>query len=557
MKYFKITIICVALSLFANITKAQELQWMWATQGLGSGSDNVSGMVHDSLGNLYIAGNFTDSVSFGETILTAQGKNDIFLVKYTKDGKVIWAKSAGSTGNDYPSTLAISPDGNLYMAGMIGKEAAFDEKISGEKKQNLFIARYTTEGKIEWITAWQARTGDYITALAADSAGNLYCSGYFEKKLIIDNQHTIQAIGKSDAFAACFNSEGQTQWIKSWGGKGIDKITHIHISDNQLWMTGSCQLSMQIDATNITANESPAAFILRATTEGEIISAEKLAEGNDIHIAKIKPLANGSIAVGGSFSGSLKIENQTMQSFGNHDIFIALIDTSQNIVWQQQVGSYGFDKLYDIIEQPESGIVVTGIYSGVLFIGNDTTSFQCARADLFNLALDNEGAQQWISTTGGRTEQYPAALAQDDKGNIYVAGAFRDTLKIRRSTLSAPKGKYNVFFAKLHRCVHQPLTFICDTIFTEGTALSLQLNGNYETYRWDYGRSNKPTYKVNCSGTYRVSVTDSLKCVYRDSITVKQIPAPPVIQIRAQLEETNNQLYSTRDFALIAKLEED
>jgi hypothetical protein len=200
---------------------SQQLQWQWAIQGTGIHSESVCGMACDSVGNVYVSGHFSDSLQFGETVLHSQGKRDIFLVKFDKNGTILWAKSAGGAGDDYPSAIAISANDAFYLAGIVGEESLFDNvTVKAQKSFNLFVAYYSSEAEAVWANTFSARPSDYITSLSIDTTGNGYFVGYFEKTLHFDEQHTIVSAGKTDAFAVCLNSAGKIQWANRWGGKG-------------------------------------------------------------------------------------------------------------------------------------------------------------------------------------------------------------------------------------------------------------------------------------------------------------------------------------------------
>jgi hypothetical protein len=261
---------------------------------------------------------------------------------------------------------------------------------------------------------------------------------------------------------------------------------------------------------------------LRCTDGGALQYAGKLAEGSSITPMKIRQLSDSSIVVAGHFSDSLRFAARTLYSYGNNDIFAVSVDTIGTIFWQQQAGSVGFDKLYDIIDHPSAAVLLTGLSK---------------YSDVFSLSLSYRGEPQWIITTEGSTEQYPCALTHDKAGNVYIAGLFHDTLRLNQSMLQATKGVEEVFFAKLYHCENRRLVFRNDTVFSEGTALTIELEGIYEAYDWVQGASVAPTYTVTCAQVYQVRVTDSLQCVYRDSITVRQIPTKlDKIQIRAQVD---------------------
>jgi hypothetical protein len=72
------------------------------------------------LGYCYIPGYFkSSSISFGSTILPNNGSStaDLFIIECKPDGDKIWAKSAGSTGDEFANSIAMDTLRNFYIAG--------------------------------------------------------------------------------------------------------------------------------------------------------------------------------------------------------------------------------------------------------------------------------------------------------------------------------------------------------------------------------------------------------------------------------------------------------
>src|SRR5437016_3472502 len=97
-------------------THSQSLNWEWArsakssNMGLGEGYSVAT----DALENVYVAGIYTDSITFGSHVLT--NNETTFLAKYDLSGNVKWA--AGSCGSGiYETSIATDPFGSCYMTG--------------------------------------------------------------------------------------------------------------------------------------------------------------------------------------------------------------------------------------------------------------------------------------------------------------------------------------------------------------------------------------------------------------------------------------------------------
>jgi hypothetical protein len=484
-----------------------------------------------------LTGSFSDVIYFDTLALTPQGGEDIFLLKFTRNGAVSWAKSAGGASADYPTAMAVSASGMIYTAGVNGKDATFDQEKAGGKTFNLFVSRYTADGTLQWVKSFGAKRSDYITAVAADSVGNVYVGGDFERRLQFDEQHVLTALGDADAFVACLDSLGQLQWVNQWGGHGSDRISAIQVHDTTLWIAGQCSAAMNMETITIAPlrDDHTAVFAVRGRLTGEFTQVYAHISGAAVTVNNIISLANGHPLVGGNFSDSLVLGNTALEAYGNHDMFIAAFD-STGVAWQKQLGSVAYDNLFDVLYHSWGHIIVTGLYSAPLLLGEDTVALANPYCDVVTASYNEEGRLQEIIVMGGQGEEFPQALTHDSDGHVFVAGLFRDTTQLRNVTL-ASSGTEEIFLAKLYHCNKNKIIFSCDTVFVEGNTLALGVEGRYGTYEWDRGASLSATYEVVCSKTYQVRVEDSLQCVYRDSIVVRQVPAVPKVQIRAQLPD--------------------
>src|SRR5258707_1392540 len=99
---------------------AQAPSWLWAQSAGGTGQDNVQSISTDAGSNVYVLGYFNSpSITFGTTSLTnaGGGANDLFIVKYDNSGNVIWAKSAGGTGQEFAYGITTDDSDNVYVTG--------------------------------------------------------------------------------------------------------------------------------------------------------------------------------------------------------------------------------------------------------------------------------------------------------------------------------------------------------------------------------------------------------------------------------------------------------
>ena len=146
-----------------------------------------------------------------------QDSHDMFLAKYTSEGDLVFANSAG--GPDYDDeglgVAAISSDGGAIVTGFFEKQAFFGDGSSkitvtaskeSEKTRDVFIARYDALGVPRWVRGMGGPGEDKgnsvsILGTAATVAGSFESNATFGAGI---GGITLTVSGGSDSFVANF-----------------------------------------------------------------------------------------------------------------------------------------------------------------------------------------------------------------------------------------------------------------------------------------------------------------------------------------------------------------
>ncbi len=140
-------------SYFAKYNGNGLLQWV--KQAGGTGLEESAALALDGNENSYITGSFRDVATFGsgeanETMLTATGVSDIYLVKLDKDGVLQWVIGVGNTSFTGGYGIATDADGNIYVVGLYrGADVTFGSGTANETTLSyiggidMFIVKYS------------------------------------------------------------------------------------------------------------------------------------------------------------------------------------------------------------------------------------------------------------------------------------------------------------------------------------------------------------------------------------------------------------------------------
>lgn len=165
---------------------------LWAKKSANAlSSDGILSVATDPSGNVYATGSFiSDEITFGSTTLTNSGSatQDLFVVKYSSSGAVLWAKRVGGAGDDQGNAVAVDHAGNLILTGQFSSSSILVGTTSllndNAPNNDLFVAKYNPSGNVLWVFRSGGADSDYILSLSVDGANQIYAAGYLKSSSI-------------------------------------------------------------------------------------------------------------------------------------------------------------------------------------------------------------------------------------------------------------------------------------------------------------------------------------------------------------------------------------
>lgn len=261
----------------------------------------------------------------------------------------------------------------------------------------------------DWAVQASSNLGEKGTSIAVDEAGNTYICGHFAGTADFQPGIGVTGLtsyGEEDAFVLKLNAAGAMVWAIHLGGLGSDIAKDIALdANNNVYVTGYFEGTADFDPSFGTAN---------------------------------------------------------MTAAGLNDLFIIKLNTNGSLIWNKQTATtaLGNVKAYSIAVDASGHVLTTGLLQGTADFNPGTgTSLLVASSteDCFVLKLTTDGAYEWAYsfgngnvTAGGTSGQ---AIATDTEGNVYVGGAFSNTIDFNSSTVTnnlTSSGKTDAFILKLN-----------------------------------------------------------------------------------------------------------
>ena len=448
MKMTKCLILCLVLLCGAALLGAQAPQWQWAVKAGGMGWNEGHSIAIDSQGNQYVTGHFQGTATFGSYTLTASGRTDVFVAKLDPSGDWLWAVKAGGTRDEIGRGIILDDAGNSWVTGYFTGTATFgSQTLTSSGRTDVFVARLDPSGNWLWAVKAGGTEFDKGHDIAVDNAGNAWVTGYFTGTATFGNQ-TLTSSGEEDIFVARLGPSGNWLWTFQAGGTGWDEGYSIVLDEaGDAWLTGYFSNTATFGCQTLTSSGRTDIFVAKLNPSGNWLWAVQ-AGGIDYEFAYSIALDKaGNAWVTGYFGGTIYFDSIYLMFNGGADVFVARLDPSGKWLWAVNAGGTSYECGYSIALDGACNAWVTGYFMDTATFGNQTLNSE-GMEDIFIARLDPSGNWLWAVQAGGTDIDYVYDIAVDDSGNAWVTGYFYETATFGIHTLTA-SGESDIFVAKL------------------------------------------------------------------------------------------------------------
>ena len=559
-----LTITCIIAAIIAN-AQSPSLQWVENMGGTAAETSSKS-ITTDAAGNVYTTGYFIGTVDFDPgsgslNLSTAPNdvSGDVFITKCNSSGNLIWAKQMGGTSQDYTTSIAVDPSGNVYITGNFYGTADFNPGVgtfnyTSAGYSDIFIAKLDGSGNFVWAKRVGGTDVDGASSIAVDPSFNVLITGVFSGSVDFDpglGTYNLTTTGAYDIFILKLYGGGSLNWAKDLGENSDDYgITIASDASGNVHTMGTFIGTTDFDPGagiyNLTSSDRDV-FVLKLNASGNFIWAKQLGGTGIESGAMLRVDVSGQVYIAGYFTQTADFDpgpgTFSLTPVGI-DIFVSKLDNSGNFIWAKQIKSSNtsFGSVRSFVVDNSGNVYTTGIFSGSIDfdpgLGAIILNSQMNGQDAFISKLDLNGNFMWAQQIGGAQADEAASIALDGSGNIYTTGNFRAIVDFDSgpgiSYLTA-NGNPDAFLLKLSQCT-QPSAIITPagpTTFCSGGSVILNANsGTGLTYKWKnngllISGATASSYTATLNGSYAVEITNSSGCMASSFPTIVSINPLP------------------------------
>ena len=456
-----------------------EVSWSdgFADVDAAAGSANSQGIDTDASGNIYVTGFYRGSIKMGNTVLTSDsGSADIFVAKFTPTGQALWARSLGGPLDDYASSLALAPNGNIIIGcslrGGADVGAAAPLQTVPASNSDGVVLRLNDDGDYLGHTTLAGAGVNRILDVAVGVGGAIVIAGDHDGAATLFTTPLALNSGRH-GFVARLSPNGQPLWVTS------------------LYRT--------------TPGERSVGLAVSITGDGNVIATGSYSpggKGTDVYLGSFSLLggnnnwerhfgdtgqdkgqsvaaaAGGSFWAVGYFTKEIDFGNAAnpackMVSTGYDDTSAKTIDTTKGyrdiyVVEFDAGGSAGFcasygaynaamaggtiphqDTAHAVTVDTQGNVIMSGRYrNSVDFGGGERTSIG-STFDMVVLKLSANGTYLWDMACGSDGQDQAYAATTDSSDNIVIAGNYGGASNCPGATWPVPTATTAPFLMKI------------------------------------------------------------------------------------------------------------
>lgn len=245
-----------------KLTSSGSIEW---EKSLGGTFNEEAWSIRETSDNNFIVLGMSNSDNGDVT--ENNGSLDLWIVKLSPVGDLLWQKSLGGSHNETARSIRETPDSGFIIVG--GSRSNDGDLSSNNGFDDYWIVKTDSLGNIIWQKSFGGSLGDVAQSVQLTSNGEYVICG----QSFSDDGDVLGNHGSSDSWVLKLNSVGDLIWQKSLGGSDQDAGSHIEqTSDQGFIVTG---FSQSTDGDLTSNNGLSDYWVVKLSPETNFLSEDK------------------------------------------------------------------------------------------------------------------------------------------------------------------------------------------------------------------------------------------------------------------------------------------
>ncbi len=338
---------------------------LWSKRFGAAGAEMVKSMALDANGNIVVTGSCNGTADLGTGPVASAGSNDIFVAKYSPAGAPLWSKIIGGTLDDGGYGVAVNAAGDPIVTGFFHGAVNFGGTMLSSTRggRETFVTKLAAaDGAVRWAVRFPSPSDSAGWDVAVDSAGDVVAAGTFLGAVEFGGGAYVRTAGYTDVYLVKLSGVSGTHvWSMALGGTRDDSVSRVAVGPSgNIVVTGWFYDTVNFGGSPLTSTAgSTDVFVAQYSPAGAHQWSRRIGSTSDDTASGV--VINGdSVAVVGSFGGTIDAGGGSLTSAGYRDLFVAKYSSTGTHRWSKRFGGPSDDFVYALAMDPSGGLGVTG-----------------------------------------------------------------------------------------------------------------------------------------------------------------------------------------------------
>jgi hypothetical protein len=264
-----------------------------------------------------------------------------------------------------------------------------------------FITKFNSKGEVEWDKKYGGWDNPDIGYSVIQTMDGGYLVGGWAASSTGDVANNNPFQRDSGYWILKLDKDGNIIWKKNYGGDGNDQLKHlIQTTDGNYMAIGNTD-SKNGDVSEHFGEDD--IWLLKLDHAGNILKEKSFGGSKSERALVVRETNDGGIIFAGMTASS---DGDVPKNIGERDIWVVKLDHNENIQWSKVYGSQADERGLDIVIGKNGGYLLCGIQ-------------KITDENIYIIKIDDAGNIEWENTYGGSgNDSGYGAMACKDNGYI-------------------------------------------------------------------------------------------------------------------------------------------
>ncbi|WP_294824786.1 gliding motility-associated C-terminal domain-containing protein [uncultured Flavobacterium sp.] len=306
----------------------------------------------------YILGG--NSLSTDGDVSANFGWSDVWLVKISSTGDIVWEQNYGTDADDYFTDIIITNDGGFIMTYQVFN---WDTLMS-----SAVIVKLDAQGNIEWQNDYPGDdlfVNNVLYSVVQTTDGGYVLTGHTDAADTPATPANEVMPGFNDPndrlWVLKISTTGALEWAETYGGTDIDEGYCIKQDPDGNYVIAGMTYSGDGDAVgHPNPGNAQSSWVLKLDNSGTLLWQKTFGQASGTYDVEIMP--DGNYVICGSFYSGMEANGEIVNSYGGTDGYLKKLNkTTGDAIWTKRMGGSLQDIIWGFELTDDGGSITTGV----------------------------------------------------------------------------------------------------------------------------------------------------------------------------------------------------